>query len=263
MILKILTIIQARTSSTRLQNKVMLSLCDKPLLLRMYERVSYAYNTGTIVIATTENKEDDKIEELCVKEKIECFRGHPTDLLDRHYKTAIKYDADVIIKIPSDCPLIDPLVIDKVINYYLNNIDKFDYVSNLHPPSYPDGNDVEIMTFDALKIMWKEAMLEHQREHTTPFIWENPSKFEIGNVFWETGLDYSKTHRWTIDYQEDYNFIKLVFEELYHKNPKFGINDILSLLNKKPYIKNINSLHKGKFWYNNLKVNNNSRLSFL
>lgn len=263
MILKILTIIQARTSSTRLQNKVMLSLCNKPLLLRMYERVSYAHNTGTIVIATTENKEDDKIEELCVKEKIECFRGHPTDLLDRHYKTAIKYDADVIIKIPSDCPLIDPLVIDKVINYYLNNINKFDYVSNLHPPSYPDGNDVEIMTFDALKIMWKEAMLEHQREHTTPFIWENPSKFEIGNVFWETGLDYSKTHRWTIDYQEDYNFIKLVFEELYYKNPKFGINDILSLISNKPYIKNINSLHNGKFWYNNLKINNNSRLSFL
>src|SRR5690606_10660564 len=122
------------------------------------------------------------------------------DLLERHYKAGLKFNADAIVKIPSDCPLIDPLVITKVINYYKNNTNKFDYVSNLHPPSYPDGNDVEVISMNALKEAYNNAKKIFEREHTTPYIWENPDLFRIGNIKWETGFDFSMTHRWTIDY---------------------------------------------------------------
>ena len=216
--------------STRLPGKVLLPLADKPLLLRMYERVSFSKFKGEVVIAITEDESDNELQKLCQQNNINVFRGNTLDLLDRHYQAAKKYSAEVVIKIPSDCPLIDPEIIDKVIQYYISSRDKFDFVSNLHPPSYPDGNDVEIMSFASLENAWINAKKDFEREHTTPYFWENPDKFRIGNVLWETGLDYSMTHRFTIDYKEDYQFIKTVYDELYFNNPKFELNDILRLL---------------------------------
>jgi spore coat polysaccharide biosynthesis protein SpsF len=250
-ILKIVTVIQARTGSTRLPNKILLPLSDKPLLYRIYERVNASKLKGTIVITTTDESSDDVVENFCIENSLNCFRGHPTDLLDRHYWATKFFNADTVVKIPSDCPLIDPHVIDKVLKFYLDNSDQYDFVSNLHPPSYPDGNDVEIMSFETLENAWLNAKRELEREHTTPFIWENPDMFRIGNVVWETGLDYSMTHRFTIDYKADYEFIKRVYDELYHKNMRFGLNDILSLLEKKPEIKKINEMYAGVNWYRN------------
>jgi spore coat polysaccharide biosynthesis protein SpsF len=237
--------------SSRLPGKVLLPLAGNPLLLRLYERVASSKYVGEIVIAVTEDDSDNELAVLCQKNNLNFFRGSSVDLLDRHYKTVKKYNADAVVKIPSDCPLIDSDIIDKVILYYINNSDKFDFVSNLHPASYPDGNDVEIMSFDALERAWINAKKNFEREHTTPFIWENPDKFRIGNVLWETGLDYSMTHRFTIDYKEDYEFIKRVYDELYHKNARFGLNDILSLLKEKPEIKKINEMYAGVNWYRN------------
>jgi len=249
--IKIVTVVQARTSSSRLPNKVLLSIKGRPLLLRMLERVQVSKFAGTIVVATSTDKDDNPIEKLCNENNIEIYRGSLTDLLDRHYQVANLYNADAIVKIPSDCPLIDPKIIDKVIKHFLDNIEKYDYVSNLHPATYPDGNDVEVMSIKTLETAWKEATKDFEREHTTPFIWENKHKFRIGNVEWETGLDYSTTHRWTIDYKEDYLFTKSVYDELYDINPNFGINDILNLLKEKPYIYKINENHLGKYWYEN------------
>ena len=237
--------------STRLPGKILLPLAGKSLLLRMYERVSLAKSAGEIVVALTNEELDDQLALLCQKNNIKIFRGSSFDLLDRHYKTSKEYGAEVVIKIPSDCPLIDPHVIDKVILYYINNRDKYDFVSNLHPPSYPDGNDVEIMSFKALENAWINAKKDFEREHTTPFIWENPDIFRIGNVVWERGLDYSMTHRFTIDYKEDYEFIKRVYDELYLKNKSFGLNEILKLLEEKPEIKKINEMYAGVNWYRN------------
>lgn len=249
--LKIVTVIQARTGSSRSPNKILLPLANKPLLYRMFERVAASKMCGTIVIATTTDKSDDVVENLCNKFNMICFRGHPTDLLDRHYQAAKLFSADAVVKIPSDCPLIDKSVIDKVLNYYMENLNYFDYVSNLHPPTYPDGNDVEIMSFKALSDAWENANRELEREHTTPYFWENPDKFRIGNVIWETGLDYSMSHRFTIDYEKDYNFIKQVYDELYSVNPIFTLNDILDLLDRKPEIKKINEEYCGVNWYRN------------
>ncbi len=248
---KILTLIQARTGSSRLPGKILLPLVSKPLLVRMAERVQLSRLCGTVVIATTTDSTDNPVEELCKANNLICFRGHPTDLLDRHYQAAKVFQADIILKIPSDCPLIDPAIIDKGIQFFLDHRNEFDYVSNLHPASYPDGNDVEIMTFPALEKAWKEAKRELEREHTTPYLWENPDKFRIGNFSWESGKDYSMSHRWTIDYMEDYRFIERIYTELYPINPKFGINDILALVDKRSDIFQINSRYAGVNWYRN------------
>jgi spore coat polysaccharide biosynthesis protein SpsF len=247
--INVVTVVQARTGSSRLPNKVMLPLAGKPLLVRMVERVQAAKLAGTVVVATTTNSQDDLIEELCRREGILCFRGHPTDLLDRHYRAGKHFDADAVVKIPSDVPLIDPKIIDKVLGTYLLNPDAYDYVSNLHPPSYPDGNDVEVMYMGALEIAWREAKRGFEREHTTPFLWESPERFSIANVAWETGLDYSMTHRWTIDYEEDYMFIDAVYEALYPYDPLFGLGDILALLELRPEIADLNALYAGVNWY--------------
>src|SRR3989339_11812 len=246
--MKIITVIQARMSSTRLPGKVILPLLGKPLLIRMIERVQAAKLVGDVIIATSTNPDDDEIENLCVQNNLICFRGHLTDLLDRHYQAAKQFNADAVVKIPSDCPLIDPKVIDKVIEHYINS-DEFDFVSNLHPATYPDGNDIEIFSFESLECAWKDAAKDYEREHTTPFIWEHQDVFSVGNVTWETGYDFSSTHRWTIDFPEDYELIRKVYDELYSKNPAFSLNDILTLLKQKPEIAEINQQYLGKYWY--------------
>lgn len=247
----VVTVIQARTGSSRLPGKVLMPLVAAPLLVRMVERVLSAKHCGTVVVATTTEKSDDPIEAICKEKGWNIYRGHSTDLLDRHYQAARLYEADAVVKIPSDCPLIDPQIIDKVLNVYLEKYPEFDFVSNLHPATYPDGNDVEVMKFSVLEEAWKEGSLPMEREHTTPFIWERPERFRLQNVSWETGLNYSMSHRWTIDYPEDYAFISRVYNELYPYNPNFGLTDILDLLVAKPEIFEINSNFAGVNWYRN------------
>lgn len=248
---KIATVVQARMSSSRLPFKVMMSLSGKPLLYRQIERINASVLKGTVIVATSEEASDDVIFNFCRAENIPVYRGSLNDLLERHYKAAESMKADIILKIPSDCPLIDPEVINRTVKFFFDNYGKYDYVSNLHPATYPDGNDVEIMEMSALKTALDEAEKTMEREHTTPFIWENPGRFRIGNVEWETGLNFSMTHRWTIDYEEDYVFIKTIYDLLYSPGKIFSMYDILTLLDKKPEIKKINSKYAGVNWYRN------------
>jgi spore coat polysaccharide biosynthesis protein SpsF len=247
----IVTIVQTRCGSSRLPGKVLMPLAGKPLFVRQVERVKAAKLSGTVVVATTTEPVDDPIEEICKQEGLECFRGDALDLLDRHYKAALQYGAKTVLKIPSDCPLIDPRIIDKVISYYLDNQDKYDFVSNLHPATYPDGNDVEVMSLGILENAWENATKSFEREHTTPYFWEQPDKFRIGNVTMGGGKDFSMLHRWTIDYKEDYLFIKAVFEELYPLNPLFSCPDIIQLLEERSDIYQINHKLAGVNWYRN------------
>jgi spore coat polysaccharide biosynthesis protein SpsF len=248
---RIITIIQTRRGSSRLPDKVLMPLQGKPLFVRQAERVKAARLSGRVIIATTTEAGDDPIEAVCRQEGLDCFRGDVHDLLDRHYQAALRYPADTVIKIPSDCPLIDPAIIDKVIAFYLDHPGEYDFVSNLHPATYPDGNDVEIMTFATLERAWREADRPMEREHTTPYIWERPEQFRIGNVTMDGGVDYSMSHRFTIDYAEDYAFIRAVYDELYPVNPLFGVDDILSLLGRRPDMYAINAGYAGVNWYRN------------
>ena len=243
----IIIVVQARMSSTRLPGKVMMPVLGKSLLARMTERLQQSGYPATVIVAIPDEVEDDVIEREVMLLGLHCFRGNMNNLLDRHYQAAKAFNADVILKIPSDCPLIDPGVIDQSLDcFFLND---YDFVSNLHPATWPDGNDVEIMTMACLEKTWHEASLKLELEHTTPYIWENPEKFSIGNVEWATGLDYSMSHRFTIDYPEDYEFITRIYEELYPANPNFSCEDILQLLDNKPEIFDINQKYAGVNWY--------------
>lgn len=247
--LKIVIVVQARMSSSRLPGKVMLPVLGKSLLYRMVERLKMVRHEAVLVVATSHKGEDDVIEYESLKMDVNCFRGDLNNLLDRHYQAAKLHEADIVLKIPSDCPLIDPLIIDELLDFYFADSDKYDYVSNLHPATWPDGNDVEIMTLDCLKRAWQLAIKPLELEHTTPYIWEHPDWFRLGNAAWQTGLDYSMSHRFTIDYEADYQFIKRVFEELYEANPAFTCTDIINLLEAKPEIYNINAQYAGVNWY--------------
>ena len=244
----VLTVVQARTGSSRLPGKVLLRAAGKSLLIHQVERIRRARLVGTVLVATTVLAEDDEIVRLC-EGLVPCFRGHPTDLLDRHYWAAHGMGSRHVVKIPSDCPLIDPNVIDQVLTFYLAAPGRFDYVSNLHPQSFPDGNDVEIFSFEALQRAWLEARADFEREHTTPYFWDSRGRFRVGNVLWETGLDYSRSHRWTVDYPEDYELVREVFGELYPRNPAVGLGDILAFLAARPALAEHNARHRGVNWY--------------
>lgn len=235
--MKTLVSIQARTGSTRLPNKVILPLAGAPMLERMIQRVLAATTDFSVIVATSIDKEDDPIRELCRAIDVKCFSGSPTDLLDRHFQAASDVGADVVVRIPSDCPLIDPAIIDRVLGFYSRHADDYDFVSNVHPPTYPDGNDVEVVPLSVLATAWKEAIHPREREQISPFFCERRDRFRIGNVEWESGLNYSRTHRWTVDYPEDYEFVSAVYDELWSvRKPVFSLRDILNLLAQRPDI---------------------------
>jgi len=244
-------VVQARMSSSRLPGKVMLPVLGKSLLFRMTERLRMIKHPAVIVIATSEEAPDDVIEEEARQINIPVFRGSLDNLLDRHYQVAKKYNAGIVLKTPSDCPLIDARIIDQVLDFHFDHAGDYDYVGNLHPATFPDGNDVEIMTMACIEKTWNEAERALELEHTTPYIWENPDKFRIGNVAWDSGKDYSMSHRFTIDYEADYLFIKRVFEELYSVKPDFSCQDIIDLLETKPEIYELNARYAGVNWYRN------------
>jgi len=252
---RILVVVQARTGSTRLPGKVLLPVAGAPLLVRMVERLRAVSTPCELVVATTVDAQDDPVRELCAASGIACFSGHPTDLLDRHTAAAraagLAAD-DAVVKIPSDCPLIDPAVVDRVLGVYLSARGGYDFVSNLHPATYPDGNDVEVMPFGILETAWREAERPLEREHTTPFLWERPERFRIGNVSWETGMDLSMSHRFTVDYREDYDFVAAVYAALWRpERPVFGLDEILGLLAARPDIQALNARYAGVNWYRN------------
>jgi spore coat polysaccharide biosynthesis protein SpsF len=247
---KLVGVVQARTGSSRFPGKVLRPVAGATLLERMVERVLAARTLDEVVVATTTDAKDAPILELCARAGLRAVAGHPTDLLDRHLQAAQACGADAVAKIPSDCPLIDPRIIDRVAGLFRADPWRYDYLGNLHPATYPDGNDVEIMPMSVLELAAREARRPHEREHTTPFVWDQPERFRVGNVVWETGLDYSMTHRFTVDYPEDYALVRAVFDELYAPgDPPFSLEDILNLLARRPDIFAINRHLAGVNWY--------------
>jgi len=246
-----LVLVQARTGSTRLPNKVMMEVCGKPILIHQLERIRASKYRPKVVVISTENPIDDPLIEMCQSQGYLTFRGSEVDVLSRHYLAAKLFAYKWIVKIPSDCPLIDPKVINDVFDAFHAEGANFDYYSNLHPATYPDGHDVEIMHFEALKKANKEAQKPLEREHTTPYFWENPSLFKIGNFVWPVGKDLSMSHRFTLDYPQDWEFIRTVYEKLYVTNPLFGLQDILTLLANEPAIYQLNADLAGVNWYRN------------
>jgi spore coat polysaccharide biosynthesis protein SpsF len=248
--MRTLLVVQARTGSRRLPGKVLLPVAGAPVLVRMLERVLAARTRFELVVATTGRPEDDGLAELVRRFGVRVFRGHPTDLIDRHYRAARAVRTEVVARIPSDCPLVDPAAIDRVLSAFLCDPGRYDYVSNLHPPSWPDGNDVEVMTLAALEQAHRSASARREREHTTPYLWHRPERFRLGNVAWETGLDLSMTHRFTLDYPDDYALVAGVYEALWRPDrPVFPLADVLALLEERPELRQTNARYVGVNWY--------------
>ena len=249
-------VVQARVGSTRLPGKVLRPLAGAPLLERVVERVRAAASLRPLelpfelIVATTVDAADDAVERLCRSLDVRCFRGHPTDLLDRHLAAARALGADVIVKVPSDCPLIDPSAVARVLAAWDAAGGRLDYLSNLHPPSWPDGNDVEVMSLAALEQAFREARAPHEREHTTPFLWDSPGRFRVGNVVLGGGRDLSMSHRFTVDWPEDLAFASAIYDALLPAlGPAFGLEAILDLLARHPEIHALNARFLGVNWY--------------
>jgi spore coat polysaccharide biosynthesis protein SpsF (cytidylyltransferase family) len=233
----ILAILQARTASTRLPGKVLKLILGKPMLQLEIERILRSRRIDRLVVATSTDKEDDEIEALCKDLQISCFRGSLDDVLDRFYKAALQYKPENVVRLTGDCPLIDPKVIDEVVDFLIKG--GFDYAANcMKPSTFPDGLDVEVFKFSALETARQEAVLPSHREHVTPFICQNPEQFQID--CYKNNVDLSHL-RWTVDEQEDFDLVSRIYESLYPENPEFTTNDILSLLNRNPLLLQINS----------------------
>ncbi len=232
----VLGILQARVSSSRLPGKVLKPILGEPMLQRQIERLQSVTRIDRLVVATSDRTDDDALATLCGSIGIACYRGSLDDVLDRFYGCAVSYAPDVVVRMTGDCPLIDPQVVDSVIEYFHGN--QFDYVSNSLTRTFPDGLDVEVMTFQALKRAWREASLPSEREHVTPFIYKNPDKFSVGQYV--NSKDFSGL-RWTVDEQVDYDFVNRVYETLYPGNRQFSMNDVLDLLNSRPELSQLNN----------------------
>lgn len=244
-------VVQARMGSTRCPGKVLADIHGEPLLARMLTRLALVQTPVKVVVATTRASEDDAIVRLAEREGVSFYRGHTEDLLDRHVEAARAVGADVVAKVPSDCPFVDPKIIDEVLLAFLAS-DGADYVGNLHPASWPDGNDVEVMPLRALELARTEATRAHEREHTTPYLWDRPDRFRIGSVVRKDGRDLSMTHRITVDYPEDLALVRAVFAALLpEKGPAFTADDVVALLDARPDIYALNAHYAGVNWYRN------------
>jgi len=227
--MKILAILQARVTSSRLPGKVLKPIMGRPMLALQIERVLRANKIDQLIIATSNDPSDDELETLCREVNVPCYRGSLNDVLDRFYQTTQTFKPEHVVRITGDCPLIDPEVIDDVIAFYLNG--DYDYASNAVEPTFPDGLDVEIFRFSILEEAWKEAALPSQREHVTPFIHQQPDRYRVGH--YKNTEDLSHL-RWTVDEPEDFDLINKIYEELYPFKPNFRMVDILNLLQQKP-----------------------------
>jgi len=233
---RVIAVIQARIGSTRLANKVLLDLEGKTVLEHVIDRVRKSKLVSETVVATTVLGEDLKIVDLCSGKGVKVYRGSENDVLDRFYQAAILFNAEDIVRVTADCPLIDHKVIDDVLNLHFKK--GSDYTSNIIEETFPDGEDVEVFTLDALKRAWQDAKLSSEREHVTPYIRKKPDIFKLSNLACEKDLSEK---RWTLDEKEDYEFIKKIYAALYKKNRFFGIEEVLAVLRSHPEYEEINS----------------------
>ena len=239
-----LAILQARMSSTRLPNKVLKKVNNKELLAYECDRILKSKKIDKLIIATSNDSSDDLIQDFGLRTNIEVFRGSLDDVLSRYYMCVKRFKDKKniaklnIIRVTGDCPLIDPQVIDEVIETFEEG--KYDYVSNTLIPTYPDGMDIEIFTYEALKIAYNKATLKSDREHVTLYIRNNEQFKKINH---KAKNDFSHL-RLTVDEQSDFDLIKNILENLYPKNNNFTYLDVVSYMSQNPYLFMLNSTIK-------------------
>ena len=227
-------IIQARMGSTRLPGKVLMEVIEgKPVLYYVINQLKYCKSFEKLIIATTTLPEDDKIVQFCMDNDVNYFRGDSKNVLERHYRCAEKFSLSTVIRMPADKPLLDPEVVDKVVEAFNSN--SYDYVTNFLPSTYPSGTEVEVLSFNALKIAYEKAILPSEKEHVTNYIYDHKDDFRIFNVVNSENLS---NFRWAVDRIEDLRLVREIVSNI-HKSPIL-IKDILELFKNEPNLVEIN-----------------------
>ena len=231
---KATAILQGRIGSTRLPGKVLLPLVGKPVMQHVYERVHHCRNIDRIIVATTTERQDDCIVDLFDGLGVPVFRGSEADPLDRYYQAATYHGVPHIVRIMADCPLVDPKVVDEVVEMYFDGGYDFCYLGG----EFPTGLDVTVFSYSALERCWRETRRQSEREHITFYMTNNPELFSIGVLEKFIGLLH---HRWVMDHEADYKLIVEIYKALYEPGKVFGASDVLRLLEERPQLFRINA----------------------
>jgi spore coat polysaccharide biosynthesis protein SpsF len=235
--MKVSVIVQARMGASRLPGKIMKTVLGKSMLEYQWERLKRVKLADEVVIATTNDRSDDVVIDLCQKLSAPYLRGDVNDVLGRYYEAAKKRESEIIVRITGDCPLIDPVVVDHLLAYYLSNKNRFDYVSNVIERTFPRGMDIEVFPFKILEEIHALATDPPEREHVTLYLRRNPTRYRLGN------FKYSKDescHRWTLDTEDDFRLIAKFIEQLYPVNPHFLLEDCLRFIKERPDLFKLN-----------------------
>ncbi|MEM7568917.1 MAG: glycosyltransferase family protein [Pseudomonadota bacterium] len=225
----IIAVIQARMGSTRLPGKTLLPILGRPMLAHQIDRVQRAKLVDQVILATSGHPSDEPIQQFAQQNAIPCIRGSVDDVLDRFYQAAKRTQAEHVVRLTGDCPLSDPDIIDAVVSAHVKQHN--DYTSNVHPPTYPDGFDVEVITARALQAAWNNANKASEREHVTSYFRRTLPHVQRGNVAQETDLSHM---RLTVDEAADYEVIKAVFEAFVAQGNAFSLADVVGFLADKP-----------------------------
>ncbi len=244
---KVVAVVQARTASTRLPGKVLADIAGEPMLVRVIDRARMAKTMDELVVATTDDDQDDPIAQLCEDRGYPVYRGSRIDVLDRVYRAARARHADVVVRLTGDCPLIDAGLIDYTVTAYFEADPPIDFAANRLPydKTYPVGTDTEVCSFHALERAWREADQPHEREHVMPYLYEEPGRFETLLV--RGDQDYSN-FRWTVDTSEDLELVRRVYAH-FEGRQDFTWIEVLELFDREPELVGINSgvEHKSQF----------------
>src|SRR3989344_2864043 len=238
--MKVLAVIQARMGSTRLPGKILMELEGKPMLWHIVERVKQSKKVDGVVVATTIEQEDDATAELCKKQGWLCYRGPAEDVLDRYCQAAKTFGAKAVVRLTGECPFIHPFVVDLCVEKFLEG--KHDFISNCEVDSsaFPRGLDVRVISFAALENAAENAKKSFEREHVWPYIFEHQETFAIGPVI--TAPDeYKADYRLTVDYREDFELTKILYQKFYQPGNIINVPEIISFLKKNPDIAAINA----------------------
>lgn len=234
---RVAVIVQARMGASRLPGKPLMQILGKPLLFYLIERLKHCQRVDEIVIATTENPQDKAIAEYALSLGVKVALGDEENVLARYGVAARLADCDLIVRVTADCPMMDPAVIDKMIDEFHLKDPMPDYLSNTLVRTFPRGLDVEIFTKEALEIALKEANKPAEKEHVTPYFYQNPKKFHLEKYLYSSD---ESVHRWTVDTEEDFELIRRMLEVLYPINPNFTLEDMLDLIKMNPAWEDLN-----------------------
>ncbi len=237
---KVVVMVQARMTSTRLPGKVMLPVEGKPLLGYLIERLKRVKLADELMLVISTLPTDDPLADLAAQYGVSVVRGSEQDVLERFYQAAWLHRADIIVRITADCPLMDPRIVDDLIAYYIHKYPRTDYASTCTKQiTYPRGMNAEIFSFQALQQANTFAKTDSEREHVTQFMYQNPEWFKLG------GIEYTSTdvahYRLTVDTPDDFTLVEKLLQRLLPKHPGFSFDDVLEVIHEEPDLLTINA----------------------